>query len=93
MADREDAPATPGRPFQVGAASVYAAGGPRLLCVSRDAKEDAMTRFGLWAILATAGPAAAAAPVFLFAPVPRWSEPPETEEVCAAIEMECEFFW
>jgi hypothetical protein len=52
-----------------------------------------MTRLSLWAMLATTASAAAAAPVFLFAPVPRWSEPPETEEVCAAIEKECPTLW
>jgi len=32
---------------------------------------------------------AAAAPPFLFDPVPRWADEPETEEVCRAIEAEC----
>ena len=52
-----------------------------------------MNRLGLCAMLAMAGSAAAAAPDFLFSPVPRWSEPPETEEVCAAIEKECPALW
>jgi hypothetical protein len=40
---------------------------------------------GLGGLLAVA----AGAPPFFFDPVPRWSEEPQTEDVCRAIETEC----